>query len=201
MNTRNRTLIILGALILILGFWGCSSYNGMITKNQAVEKAVGDLNLQYQRRNDLLNNLIETVKREADYEKSTLKAIVDARANAVNGGLPKLDPNNLTPEQIEAFQKNAASQQRMISIIFENYPNLRATEAYNKLMDETTGTENRVAVYRERFNSAVQEYNLLVIRFPGMLFAKFFGFKEKAFFQNQAGTENAPDYKEKFKDQ
>jgi LemA protein len=172
----------------------------MITKNQAVEKSVGDLNLQYQRRNDLLNNLIETVKQEANYEKSTLKAIVDARASASNGGLPQLDPKNLTPEQIEAFQKNAAMQQKMISIIVENYPNLKATEAYNKLMDETTGTENRVAVYRERFNAAVQDYNLSIIRFPGMIFAKLFGFKEKAFFQNQAGTENAPDYKDKFKE-
>ncbi len=199
MNTRNRSLIILVAVIAILGFWGCNSYNGMITKNQAVEKAVGDLNLQYQRRSDLLNNLIETVKQEANYEKSTLKAIIEARASASNGGVPHLDAKDLTPEQIEAFQKNAAAQQKMISVIVENYPNLKATEAYNKLMDETTGTENRVAVYRERFNAAVQEYNLAIIRFPGMIFAKLFGFKEKAFFQNQAGTENAPDYKEKFK--
>ncbi len=200
MNTRNRSLIILVALIALLGFWGCNSYNGMITKNVAVEKAVGDLNLQYQRRNDLLNNLIETVKQEANYEKSTLKEIIDARASASNGGLPQLDPKNLTPEQIESFQKNVASQQRMISVIVENYPNLKATEGYNKLMDETTGTENRVSVYRERFNTAVQDYNLSVMRFPGMIFAKLFGFKEKAFFQNQAGTENAPDYKDKFKD-
>ena len=200
MNTRNRSLIILVAVIAILGFWGCNSYNGLITKNQAVEKTVGDLNLQYQRRNDLLNNLIETVKQEANYEKSTLKDIIDARARGANGGVPQLDPKNLTPEQIEAFQKNAAQQQRMISIIVENYPNLKATEAYNKLMDETTGTENRVAVYRERFNGSVQEYNLAVIRFPGMIFAKLFGFKEKAYFQNQPGTENAPDYKDKFKD-
>ena len=200
MNTRNRSLIIVAALVAILGFWGCNSYNGMITKNQAVENAVGNLNLQYQRRTDLLNNLIETVKQEANYEKSTLKAIIDARASASNGGAPHLDAKDLTPAQIEAFQKNAAAQQKMISVIVENYPNLKATEAYNKLMDETTGTENRVAVYRERFNTAVQEYNLSIIRFPGMIFAKLFGFKEKAYFQNQPGTENAPDYKDKFKD-
>ncbi len=190
-------IVIIGILVILGGLcW--SQYNTMVSQSAEVDLAVGNLNAQYQRRSDLLNNLIEVVKREADYEKSTLKDIVAERARAANGGRPVLDPANLTPEQIEAFNKNAASEQRMISVIIENYPQLKATEAYNKLMDETSGTENRVNVSRERFNKAVKDYNLAVQRFPGVLFAKLFGYKTKAYFENKAGTEDAPDYKNKF---
>jgi LemA protein len=188
--------IIIG-IVLILLLVGLAQYNGIITKFTAVEKSVGDLNSQYQRRTTLLNNLIEAVKGEANYEKSTLKDIVDARSRASNGGAPVLDPKNLTQAQIDEFNKRAASDQRMISVIVENYPNLRATDAYQKLMDETTGTENRVSVYRERFNQSVMDYNLAVTRFPGVLFAKLFGYSQKAYFQGNPGSDQEPDYKNK----
>jgi LemA protein len=196
MKYLKPSYIIIG-IILILLIMGYSQYNGMVTKNEQVENAVGNLNTQYQRRSDLLNNLIEIVKREANYEKSTLKDIIDARARASNGGAPSLDPKNLTQAQIDEFSKRAASDAKIISVIVENYPNLRATEAYQDLMRETTGTENRVGVARDRFNTAVQEYNLAVKRFPGVLFAKMYGYKEKAYFQNNPGTQDAPDMKNK----
>ena len=192
MSTRNIVLIVIGGLILLLGGCGCSGYNGLVQMDQNVKGKWANVESDYQRRSDLIPNLVNTVKGAADFEKSTLEAVVNARAQATQ---TKIDVTNLSPEKVAEFQKAQSKLSGAIGrllVTMEKYPELKATDAFRDLQAQLEGTENRIKVSRNDFNSAVQEYNTSVKKFPMVLFSGMFGFKEKGFFAAEAGAEKAP---------
>ena len=192
MSTRNIVLIVIGGLILLLGGCGCSGYNGLVQMDQNVKGKWANVESDYQRRSDLIPNLVNTVKGAADFEKSTLEAAVNARAQATQ---TKIDVTNLSPEKVAEFQKAQSQLSGAIGrllVTMEKYPELKATDAFRDLQSQLEGTENRIKVSRNDFNSAVQEYNTSVKKFPMVLFSGLFGFKEKGFFAAEAGAEKAP---------
>ena len=192
MSTRNIVLIVIGGLILLLGGCGCSGYNGLVRTDQNVKGKWANVESDYQRRSDLIPNLVNTVKGAADFEKTTLEAVVNARAQATQ---TKIDVTNLSPEKIAEFQKAQSQLSGAIGrllVTMEKYPELKATDAFRDLQSQLEGTENRIKVSRNDFNSAVQEYNTSVKKFPMVLFSGIFGFKEKGFFAAEAGAEKAP---------
>ena len=192
MSTRNIVLIVIGGLILLLGGCGCSGYNGLVQTDQNVKGKWANVESDYQRRSDLIPNLVNTVKGAADFEKSTLEAVVNARAQATQ---TKIDVTNLSPEKVAEFQKAQSQLSGAIGrllVTMEKYPELKATDAFRDLQSQLEGTENRIKVSRNDFNSAVQEYNTSVKKFPMVLFSGIFGFKEKGFFAAEAGAEKAP---------
>ena len=189
MSTRNIVLISILAFILLLGGCGCSGYNGLVEKDQNVKGKWANVESDYQRRSDLIPNLVNTVKGAADFEKSTLEAVVNARAQATQ---TKIDPTNLSPEKIAEFQRAQGQLSGAIGrllVTMEKYPELKATDAFRDLQAQLEGTENRIKVSRNDFNTAVQDYNTSVKRFPMVLFSGMFGFKEKGFFTAEAGAE------------
>jgi LemA protein len=192
MNSKNLGLFIVLGLILLLGGCGCSGYNTMVTQDQNVKKAWGNVQSEYQRRSDLIPNLVNTVKGAADFEKSTLEAVVNARAKAT---ATTIDPTNLTPESIAKYQQaqgelSGALSRLLVSI--EKYPDLKANQNFRDLQAQLEGTENRIKVARNDFNSAVQSFNTTVKTFPNVIFAGMFGFKEKGFFAADPGADKAP---------
>jgi len=192
MSTRNIILIVIGGLILLLGGCGCSGYNGLVQMDQNVKGKWANVESDYQRRSDLIPNLVNTVKGAAEFEKSTLEAVVNARAQATQ---TKIDVTNLSPEKVAEFQKAQSQLSGAIGrllVTMEKYPELKATGAFRDLQSQLEGTENRIKVSRNDFNSAVQEYNTSVKKFPMVLFSGMFGFKEKGFFAAEAGAEKAP---------
>lgn len=192
MSTRNIVLIVIGGLILLLGGCGCSGYNGLVQMDQNVKGKWANVESDYQRRSDLIPNLVNTVKGAADFEKSTLEAVVNARAQATQ---TKIDVTNLSPEKVAEFQKAQSQLSGAIGrllVTMEKYPELKATDAFRDLQVQLEGTENRIKNSRNDFNSAVQEYNTSVKKFPMVLFSGMFGFKEKGFFAAEAGAEKAP---------
>jgi LemA protein len=192
MSTRNIVLIVIGGLILLLGGCGCSGYNGLVQMDQNVKGKWANVESDYQRRSDLIPNLVNTVKGAADFEKSTLEAVVNARAQATQ---TKIDVTNLSPEKVAEFQKAQSQLSGAIGrllVTMEKYPELKATDAFRDLQAQLEGTENRIKVSRNDFNSAVQEYNTSVKKFPMVLFSGMFGFKEKGFFAAEVGAEKAP---------
>ena len=192
MSTRNIVLIVIGGLILLLGGCGCSGYNGLVQMDQNVKGKWANVESDYQRRSDLIPNLVNTVKGAADFEKSTLEAVVNARAQATQ---TKIDVTNLSPEKVAEFQKAQSQLSGAIGrllVTMEKYPELKATDAFRDLQSQLEGTENRIKVSRNDFNSAVQECNTSVKKVPMVLFSGMFGFKEKGFFAAEAGAEKAP---------
>jgi len=182
------------ALALVFGLTGCGSYNRLITLDQNVNKKWADVQSVYQRRADLIPNLVNTVQGAANFEKSTLTEVVNARASV---GQVKLDPSKAPTDaaQLQQFQEAQGQLSTALSrllVVSENYPQLRATEAFQNLQAQLEGTENRISVERNNFNGAVQEYNTAIQRFPTNMLNKLFGFKERPFFAAQAGSETAP---------
>ena len=185
--------IIGGGLLLILVFWFFSIKNGAVRVNQEVNKEWGNVETSYQRRNDLIGNLVKTVKGAADFEKSTLEAVIKARSEATS---VKIDPTNMTPEQLTQFnqaQGNLNSSLSRLLVTVEQYPDLKANQNFLKLQDELASTENQILTARTRFNEAVKPYNTHIKTFPNTLFAGMFGFKEKPFFEAVAGAEKPVD--------
>jgi LemA protein len=192
MSTRNIVLLSILGFILLLGGCGCSGYNGLVQKDQKVKGMWAKVESDYQRRSDLIPNLVNTVKGAANFEKSTLEAVVNARAQATQ---TKIDVSNLSPEKVAEFQRAQGQLSGAIGrllVTMEKYPDLKATEAFRDLQAQLEGTENRIKVARNDFNDAVQEYNTSVKTFPMVLFSGIFGFKEKGFFAAEAGAEKAP---------
>ena len=195
MNTKNLTLIIILAAVLILGGCGCSQYNGLVGQDETVKNAWNKVQSDYQRRADLIPNLVATVKGEATFERGTLTDVINARASATQ---MKVDPENLTPEKIKEFQAaqgNLSQALGRLMVVTEAYPNLRANDAFRGLQAQLEGTENRIKVARNDFNDAVQTYNTQVRKFPTNLFAGMMGFKQRAGFAAEAGSEKAPEVK------
>jgi len=195
MSTKNITLIVIGALILILGWTGCNGYNGLILQDENVNNAWNKVQSDYQRRADLIPNLVNTVKGEANFEQETLTKVIEARASATQ---MKIDPKDLTPERLQQFQAAQGQLSQALGrllVVTENYPNLRANEAFRGLQAQLEGTENRIKTARNDFNDAVKDYNVKVRRFPMNIFAGMLGFRPKEGFKAEAGSEKAPEVK------
>ena len=195
MKKSTITLFVIGAIVILLAGWVTIQYNGMVANDEAVTTAWAGVESQYQRRSDLIPNLVNTVKGYAAHEKETLEGVVEARAKATQ---VTVNADNLTPERFAQFQKAqgelSAALGRLMRIT-ENYPQLRANENFSVLQAQLEGTENRINESRLRFNEAVQEYNLSIRRFPGNIFASLFGFEKRDKFEAEDGTEQAPEVK------
>jgi LemA protein len=195
MSTKNITLIVIGALILMLGYTGCNGYNGLIKQDENVNNAWNKVQSDYQRRSDLIPNLVNTVKGEANFEQGTLTKVIEARASATQ---MKVDAKDLTPEKLQQFQASQGQLSQALGrllVVSEQYPNLRANDAFRGLQAQLEGTENRIKVARNDFNDAIQAYNVKVRSFPMNIFSGMFGFKAKEGFKAEAGSEKAPEVK------
>ncbi|WP_396183325.1 LemA family protein [Flavobacterium sp.] len=184
--------IIIG-LIFIIGFYVVGIQNTAITKSQAVNKSWGDVQTSYQRRSDLIGNLVNTVKGAADFEKSTLEAVISARARATQ---TTIDPTNVTSEQLAEFNKAQSGVSSALSrllVTVEAYPELKANQNFLKLQDELASTENTIQTARVRFNESVEFYNNHVLKFPNNLFLG--KYKEKPYFDAEPGSDKAPEVK------
>jgi LemA protein len=187
--------IIVAVFVIGIYSWVKGINNTAVTLSQAVEQSWGDVQTSYQRRNDLIGNLVNTVKGAADFEKSTLTAVIEARAKATS---ITVDPTNISPEQLAAFnsaQSGVSSSLSKLLVSVERYPELKANANFLKLQDELASTENQILTARTRFNEAVMPYNTHIKTFPNSLFAGAFGFKEKAYFQSVAGAEKPVEVK------
>src|SRR5580700_8454047 len=187
-------LVVLLFIAVVIGlfFWG--SYNKLVTLDQEVNKKWGDVQTVYQRRADLIPNLVNTVQGAANFEKSTLVEVTNARASV---GRVQLDPNKAPTDaaQLQQFQEAQGQLSNALSrllVVSERYPELRATRNFQELQAQLEGTENRIAVERNNFNTAVQNFNTAVRRFPTNMVAGMFGFSPKPFFASQQGAEKAP---------
>ena len=190
MKTSSIILIALGAFLLIIGFWGCNGYNGLVGADQGVKKVWSNVETNYQRRTDLYNSVIKTIEGSANFEKSTLKEVIEARSKATQ---IKVDVND--PASLEAYQKAQANLQGSFSrlmAVAENYPNLKTTDAFRDFQAQIEGTENRINVARQDYNKSIEDYNLRVKKFPGVILARLFGYNDKPFYKADAGTEKAP---------
>lgn len=177
---------------VVAGFTLMSSYNGLVKAEEEINSVWANVETQYQHRSDLIPNLVNTVKGQANFEKDTLTGVVEARAKATQ---TKIDPSNLTEEQLELFQQSqnqvgSALSRLLVSV--ERYPDLKSHEGFMNLQAQLEGMENRINVARNKFNVAAKEYNAKVRTFPTKLAAMIFGFKEKPYFKSVAGAENAP---------
>jgi len=192
MKTSYIVIIVIVAILLIGGCGGCSSYNSIVSLDQTVQSKWGTVQTDYQRRADLVPNLVATVKGVANFEKSTLVDVTNARAKATS---IQVDPTKLTPETIQKFQSAQGELSGALSrllVASERYPELKATENFSGLQAQLEGTENRIAVSRRDFNEAVQAYNTKVKSFPTNFIARMGGFTEKGYFQADAAAANAP---------
>lgn len=192
MRRGNTTLYVILALVVILLFWGCSQQRVLVQQDETVKKSWNYVQSQYQRRADLIPNLVRTVQGEANFERGTLNDVINARARATS---MQISPENLTPENIQRFQQAQGQLSGALSrllVTVEQYPNLRANDAFRNLQTQLEGTENRIAVSRNDFNDAVQNYNVQVRRFPNNLFAGALGFAPRQGFTADPGSQNAP---------
>ena len=187
--------IIVAVVVFVIFSWVKGINNTAVTLNQDVEQSWGDVQTAYQRRNDLIGNLVNTVKGAAEFEKSTLTAVIEARSKAT---AVKIDPANITPEQLAEFNKaqsGVSSSLSRLLVTVEAYPDLKANQNFLKLQDELASTENQILTARTRFNEAVKPYNSHIKTFPNSLFAGLFGFKEKAYFTAVEGAEKPVEVK------
>jgi len=174
------------AIIVILGIWFFASYNGLVRREVTVDKAWSDIEVQYQRRFDLIPNLVNTVKGYSGFEERVITEVTDARSRW-QGAVAKGDTNSA----VAAAGQVDGALSRLIAVA-ENYPDLKASQTYLSLMDELAGTENRVAVSRTRYNEAATDYNYAIRRIPTSIVAGMFGFEKKALFEAKAGASEAP---------
>lgn len=189
---KNLTAIIIAAVALLLVLWGVSGYNGIVEMDENVNNQWANVEAQYQRRTDLIPNLVNTVKGYAAHEKSTLEAVMQARSLATQ---VKIDPANCTPEQLAAYQKaqgDVTTALGKLLAITENYPQLKANENFMELQSQLEGTENRITVARRDFNAAAKEYNTVIRKFPKNIIASMGGFEKHNYFEAEAGAEKAP---------
>lgn len=187
-----KTLIIVGVIVVLLFFGGCS-YNGLVASQEDAKTAWSNVESSYQRRNDLIGNLVKTVQGAADFERNTLREVIDARSKATS---ITIDPANVSPEQLAEFQKAQDGLRGSLSrllVSVERYPDIKANQNFLELQAQLEGTENRINVARDRFNKVVNIYNKKAKTFPNVIFAKLFGFNEMARFAAEEGAEKAPN--------
>ena len=193
---KNKALWITIAIIVVLLFAGYSwvkgTYNAMVTQDEGVKTAWSQVENQYQRRMDLIPNLVNTVKGYATHEKETLEGVVSARAEATK---TTIDPSNLNEESMKKFQAAQGELNSALSrlmLVIERYPDLKANQNFSELQAQLEGTENRISVERKRFNETAQSYNTYIRSFPTNILAGMFGFQPKAYFSAESGAEKAP---------
>lgn len=191
---KRNTIIIIAAIVAIVGYC-MSSYNTLVGQDEAVGTAWSNVENQYQRRVDLIPNLVNTVKGYASHEKETFEAVVSARAKATQ---TTVDIDDLTPEKIAVYQKaqgELGSALGRLLAITENYPDLKANENFKELQAQLEGTENRISTERHKFNEVAKTYNTSIRRFPKNIIASMFGFEKRPYFEAQEGAEKAPEVK------
>lgn len=187
-----KSTIIIIVVVALLAIWGVSGYNGLVTMDENVSGQWSNVETQYQRRADLIPNLVNTVKGYASHEKETLESVVEARSKATQ---MTVDANDLTPEKLAEYQKAqgaVTSALGKLLAITENYPDLKANQNFLDLQTQLEGTENRIAVERRKFNDAAQQFNTYIKMFPRNLLAGMFGFAPIGYFEAQPGSEVAP---------
>jgi LemA protein len=192
----SKTLIVIGVIVLIViilysSFKG--TYNTMVTKSQDTQAKWASVESQYQRRTDLYNSVVKVIQGSAEFERGTLKDVIEARAKATS---VNVDPSKLTPESIQQFQQaqdQLSSAFSKLLVVVERYPTLQTTQQFKDFQTQIEGTENRINKARDDFNLSVQDYNTYIKRFPSNLFAGMFGFTEKGYFKSNPGSENPPD--------
>lgn len=190
-----KSVIILIAVVAVIIIWAISAYNGLVSMDENVSSQWANVETQYQRRADLIPNLVNTVKGYASHEKETLEGVVEARSKATQ---IKVDANDLTPEKLAEYQKAqgaVTSALGKLLAITENYPDLKANQNFLELQAQLEGTENRINVARKNFNNAAQAYNTSIRHFPKSIFASVFGFEKRTYFEAAKGTEKAPEVK------
>ena len=185
-------LIVIVAVVLVLFFWIKGMYNSMVRTDETVSQAWAQVENVYQRRADLVPNLVATVKGYAEHESSTLEAVVEARAKATQA---TVDPSTLSEDELARFMSaqnelGAAIGRLLVSV--ERYPDLKANQNFLELQAQLEGTENRITVERQKFNEAARNYNVTIRRFPNNIFAGMFGFEKKGYFEASEGAEQAP---------
>ena len=188
---KKSTIIIIAVAVLAV-VWGITGYNGLVSMDEGVQTKWADVETQYQRRADLIPNLVNTVKGYAAHESETLAAVVEARAKATS---VNIDPTNMSAEQIANFQKaqdGVSSALGRLLVTVEKYPDLKANENFKELQAQLEGTENRISVARRDYNEAARKYNTTLRSFPKNILAGMFGFEKKAYFEAQEGSEQAP---------
>lgn len=188
---KKSTIIIIAVAVLAV-VWGITGYNGLVSMDEGVQTKWADVETQYQRRADLIPNLVNTVKGYAAHESETLQAVVEARAKATS---VNIDPSNMSAEQIANFQKaqdGVSSALGRLLVTVEKYPDLKANENFKELQAQLEGTENRISVARRDYNEAARKYNTSLRSFPKNILAGMFGFEKKSYFEAQEGSEQAP---------
>jgi LemA protein len=186
-------LIIIVVVLFGIFKWGVGLNNNMVEKEETARTQWANVESAYQRRSDLIPNLVSTVKGYADHEKETLEGVIQARANATK---TTIDPTNVTPEQMAAFQESQNSLSGALSrlmVVVEKYPDLKANESFLQLQAQLEGTENRIAVERQRFNHSVETFNKNIRTFPNNIYAGMFGFEKKPYFEADKGAETVPE--------
>lgn len=195
LKTSHIVWIVIAALLFIGGCSTVGKYNGMVNREEAVNNAWSQVENVYQRRADLIPNLVATVKGYATHEQTTLTAVIEARSKATS---IKIDMANATPEQLAKFnaaQTELSSTLSRLLVSVEQYPDLKANENFLALQSQLEGTENRIAVERKRFNEAAKDYNQYIRRFPANIFASMFGFEKKPYFEADENAEKVPEVK------
>ena len=192
MKRGSLVLIVILGLLLIGGCMTCNLQKTLVSTDENVKSKWGEVQNQYQRRADLIPNLVNTVKGAANFEQKTLTDVINARAKATS---IQVNPDNLTPEKLREFQQaqgELSSALGRLMVVTENYPELKANQNFLALQDQLEGTENRITVARKSFNDAVQEYNVSVRTFPNNIFAGMLGFEKKGMFEADANAQKAP---------
>jgi LemA protein len=193
-NYMKRTWIILGVVALVI-LWAMFAYNRLVNAEEGVGSAWAQVESVYQRRADLIPNLVNTVKGSAEFESNTLQEVIEARTAAMG---VKVDANKLSEEQVAQFEKaqqNLSGALGRLMVVVERYPDLKTTANFRELQAQLEGTENRIAVERMKFNDAVKKYNVAIRRFPSNLIASMFDFEKKGYFSATEGAETAPEVK------
>lgn len=190
-----KTWIIVIAVIAVIAIYFTSTYNSMVAQEEAVSTAWSNVENQYQRRSDLIPNLVNTVKGYATHEKETFDAVVSARAKATQ---TTVSIDDLTPEKMQAYQRaqgEVGSALSRLLAVTENYPELKANENFKELQAQLEGTENRISVERRKFNETARGYNTAIRKFPRNIVAGMFGFEKHPYFEAEEGSEKAPEVK------
>lgn len=192
MSKLAKILIVVAAIVALIAIMA-GIYNKMVKLDETVQQAWAQVENVYQRRADLIPNLVKTVQGAAEFEKGTLESVVNARSKASS---MQIDPSNLTEENIAKFQQvqdELSSALNRLMVVVERYPELKANQNFLELQAQLEGTENRIAVERKKFNETVQNYNTVIRRFPNNIFAGMFNFDKKGYFKAKEGAENAPE--------
>lgn len=198
--TKKTTWIVVIAAIAVVLFWMFGKYNAMVTAEENVENAWGQVENQYQRRADLIPNLVGVVKQFAKHETEVYEKTMEARARATQ---MTIDPRNATPEQLAAFQQAQGELSQALGrlmAVAESYPEIKSNENFLQLQSQLEGTENRITVARNTFNDEAKAYNILIRKFPANIVASVFGFSKKPYFEAEEGANKAPDVRKMFED-